>query len=254
MRMSASTVLVVDANPSTALRVAEALRNTPFVVSAATSQAEADGVIESSEVAALIAALSFPKGNGYDLARSVKTRHPAAATFLVTGGFEVYQAQRAEAASVDGRMARPLQPDSVRAQLEGVLGPIAVEAAATPPVPPPPVAVAVEPLAPAEPAPRAAHSIADERIASFIPRDWEQLPLVRVDPAVVGPAVERAILELLPEVVEAVLRKTLLTSERFRDLVEAAVDDAVRQQVPDIARRVVEERLAEMEASRSSGS
>lgn len=253
MRMSAPTVLVVDANPSTALRVAEALRHTSFAVAAATTQAEADAVIEQADVAALIAALSFPKGNGYDLASSVKARQPAAATFLVTGGFEVYQAQRAEAAGVDGRMARPLQPESVRAQLESVLGPITAEPSVEPA--PEPVAAAAPPPPPvAAPAPRTATPVGDERVASFVPRDWQELPLVRVDPSVVGPAVERAILELLPEVVETVLRKSLLTSAHLQELIETAVDDAVRQQLPELARRVIEERLAEMDASRSSGS
>jgi hypothetical protein len=53
-----------------------------------------------------------------------------------------------------------------------------------------------------------------ERIATFLPRDYEELPRVAVDPAVVGPAVEQAILEVLPEVVETVLRRTLETSGR----------------------------------------
>ena len=44
-----------------------------------------------------------------------------------------------------------------------------------------------------------------ERIASILPRDYRELPLVQVDPEVVIPALERAVLEVLPEVVEAVL-------------------------------------------------
>jgi hypothetical protein len=91
--------------------------------------------------------------------------------------------------------------------------------------------------------------VGDERLASFLPRDWKALPPVRVDPAVVMPAVERAILEVLPEVVEVVLRQALATSPAFRDLVEAAVDEAVRAQLGPIARSVVRERLAEIEAA-----
>jgi DNA-binding response OmpR family regulator len=68
-----------------------------------------------------------------------------------------------------------------------------------------------------------------ERIATFLPRDYDELPRVAVDPAVVGPAVEQAILEVLPEVVETVLRRTLETSGTLRDIVEAAVEDAVRK-------------------------
>lgn len=68
-----------------------------------------------------------------------------------------------------------------------------------------------------------------ERIATFLPRDYDELPRVAVDPAVVGPAVEQAILEVLPEVVEAVLRRTLETSGPVRQIVEAAVEEAVKK-------------------------
>lgn len=260
--MPTRTVLVIDTNPSTAQRVADALAATSFSVRSATSLPEAEVIIDGTELTAVISALTFPRGNGYDLARSVKAKQPATAVFLITGGFEVYQAARADACGVDGRLSRPLQPDAVRKQLEGALGPMSNEAAAAaaPSDEPEPMAIpgdAVEQVEAPEPGPlpsRAATAVADERISSFIPRDWNQLPLVRVDPNIVGPAVERAILELLPEVVEAVLRKALSSSRSFRDLVEVAVDDAVRDQVPDIARRVIRERLAELEASRTGGS
>ena len=70
-----------------------------------------------------------------------------------------------------------------------------------------------------------------ERIATFLPRDYEDLPRVAVDPAVVGPAVEQAILEVLPEVVETVLRRTLETSGTLREIVEAAVEEAVKKAI-----------------------
>ena len=80
-------------------------------------------------------------------------------------------------------------------------------------------------------------------------RDWRTHPPVSVDPAIVGPALERAILEMLPEVVEIVLEKALATSRPFRDLIEVAVEDAVRAEIAVIARRVIRERLAEIEAA-----
>ena len=64
----------------------------------------------------------------------------------------------------------------------------------------------------------------------------------------IGPAIERAILEVLPEVVDVVLRRVLQSSSSFRDLVEVAVDEAVRAQVPAIAQRLVQERLSELAA------
>jgi CheY-like chemotaxis protein len=76
-----------------------------------------------------------------------------------------------------------------------------------------------------------------ERIATFLPRDYDELPRVAVDPAVVGPAIEQAILEVLPEVVETVLRRTLETSGALRTIVEAAVDEAVKRKLAERAKR-----------------
>jgi hypothetical protein len=75
-----------------------------------------------------------------------------------------------------------------------------------------------------------------------------------VDPDVISPAVERAILEVLPEVVEAVLRTALGSSNAFRDLVAAAVDESVREALPEIATRAVRERLAQLEERSSTPS
>lgn len=104
----------------------------------------------------------------------------------------------------------------------------------------------------APPEPRTAPG--DERLATFLPRDWKTYAPVRVDPSVVQPAMERAILEVLPEVVDTVLRRLLATSPALRELVEVAVDEAVRAQVGPIARSVIRERLAEIEAAADDGS
>ena len=117
----------------------------------------------------------------------------------------------------------------------------------------------IEARVPASVAPRAAPPLggrppaSDERVATFLPRDYQQLEPVAVDPEVVGPALERAILEVLPEVVQRVLRHSLAASPAFRDILEVAVEDAVRAQLPEIAERVVKERLREREQREDSG-
>jgi hypothetical protein len=93
----------------------------------------------------------------------------------------------------------------------------------------------------------AAPPIADERRASFLPRDWRTLPPVQVDPEVVGPAMERAILAVLPEVVEIILNKAMTSSPAFREMVEVAVEAGLREELPGIARKVIRERMAEIE-------
>jgi CheY-like chemotaxis protein len=255
----ARTVLVVDASPLGARRVEEALEGTGFRVVAVHAAPEADAAVEAGDIAVVLASVSFPRGNGYDLARLARARNPEAVVFLLCGGFEVYDAERAERTGVTGRINRPFTVESLRRHLEGALGPLQAEEAA-PALVPAAASVALEP----EPLPMDAlqpepdrppelrmdgrAAVGDERVATFLPRDWRAYPPVAVDPAVIAPAIERAILELLPEVVEAVLAKALQTSRPFRDLVEVAVEEAVRAQVGPIARRVIRERLAEIEA------
>ncbi len=267
--MPTRTVLVVDASPLSARRVAEALRGTDLSLVVAVNQAEADALIDAGEISVALAAVSFPKGNGYDLARRVRTRSPEAVVFLLCGGFEVFNNERADQVGVYGGINRPFTVDTLRRHLEAAVGPLGGGAAPEPgaaasgpgSIPgastkqrPADAPEGVEPydgpLSPA-PEPRPAPprpAVADERVASFLPRDWRSHPPVRVDTHVVIPALERVILEVLPEVVEVVLHKALSSSPAFRDLVEVAVEDAVRAQIGAIARRVIRERLAEIEA------
>lgn len=261
--MPQSYVLVVDPNPTTARRVEEALRGAGFGFLSARDAAEAATAAEGMDLAVVLASASLPRGNGYDLARSLRERHPAAAVFLLAGGFEVYNAQRAADAGVAGQVHKPFTAESLRAHLEQVLGPLgngagtpAAEAvelseladgALEPLVATTPVASAPAPRPPGRP------PASDERVATFLPRDYQQLEPVAVDPQVVGPALERAILEVLPVVVQRVLRHSLVAAPEFRDLVEVAVDEAVRAQLPEIAERVVRERLRERELRDEQG-
>ena len=263
--MPQSYVLVVDPNPTTARRVEEALKGSGFGFLTARDAAEATSVTEGVDLAVVLSSASLPRGNGYDLARALRERHPAAAVFLLAGGFEVYNSQRATEAGVVGQVRKPFTSEGLRAHLEQVLGPLGNGAAGAPlldsgaeleeladgvlePI------LAPTPAAAPGPAPRAATRppASDERIATFLPRDYQQLEPVAVDPEVVGPAMERAILEVLPLVVQRILRHSLVASPEFRDLVEVAVDEAVRAQLPELAERVVRERLRERELREDS--
>lgn len=265
--MPTRTVLVVDVSPLSARRVEEALRGTELAVRVAGSAADAEALIEGGGIAVALVALTVPGGNGYELARLVKSRNPEAVVFLLCGGFEVFNGERADQVGVYGRINRPFTTDTLIRHLEAALGPI--HPARAPAASPAPAAEAAPefepvrrveepevqaydgPIAPAPEAPR--HAVGDERVASFLPREWRTYPPVRVDPDVMGPAIERAILEVLPEVVEVVLSNALQRSPALRDLIEVAVDEAVRAQIGPIARRVIRERLAEIEAGEDAG-
>ncbi len=247
--MPGSVVLVVDPVAQTAERVSHALAGTRFTVRAVRDAAEAEDVLTHDVVVAVLAAINLPRGNAYDFARHVRGRHPAAAVVLVSGGFDVFNAERAaEVGAV--RLSRPFTVEAVRRQLEAALGPLTGDDDVIE------VALTLEPLTGVEAAQQEAATLADleplasvgdERLASFLPRDWRTLPPVAVDPNVVAPGMERAILAVLPQVVEAVLNKAMSTSPAFREMVEVAVEDALREELPAIVRRVVRERMAEIE-------
>lgn len=267
--MSGQAVLVVDPAPHTAERVGQALAGTAFSMLIAKDGGEAEELLAKTRVAAVVATLTFPRGNGYELARAVRARSPEAAVFLVCGGFDIYNQERATEAGVTGRIARPLSVEAMRRYLETALGPLGettgdtarfggispsdeslpeVEASGLELIDGTISGAFGRPVRAPEPLP----AVGDERIATFLPRDWRTVPPVRVDPAIVGPAMERAILAILPEVVEAVLNKAIATSPAFREMMEVAIEEVVRQELPPLARKAVRDRLAELETGTKS--
>ena len=242
--MTEPTLLVVDPNPATLRRVEEAFAGLDLRVVHARDAREAESRVGGTNLILTLASASLPRGNGYDLARTLRGRFPATKVLLMTGGFEVYNRTRAEEAGVSGHLAKPFTVPAVRDAVTAITGPLDAASAAPPPVVPPP--------GPAAPAPVAAPPVSSERVATFLPREYKDVPIVAVDGEVVGPALERAVMEVLPEVVEAVLRNAVAHSPAFRDLLSVAVEEAVRTQLPAIASRVVEDRLALLESTISS--
>jgi CheY-like chemotaxis protein len=281
--MTEPTLLVVDPNPATVRRVEEAFHDVALRVRSARDPLEVEGALDGADLAVVLASASLPRGNGYDLARDLRERFPAAAILLMTGGFEVYNRTRAEECGASGHLSKPFGAEAVRAAIEALTGPL--EEAAGGPTPldvsaapllddafaspfgasssaPPNNARTAEPdpFAPPATGQFAASAVpagavpdhpplaSDARVATILPRTYTEVPLVAVDPEIVGPAMERAVMEVLPEVVEALLRNALATSPAFRDLVTVAVEEAVRSQLPAIASRVVEARIEALEA------
>lgn len=240
-----SYVLVVDPNPLTHRRVTEALGDAGVQIQFARDAVEAEQKSKGKAVDLLLSSAVLPRGNGYDLSRGVIARCPGAVCYLLTGGFEVYNSTRAAEAGVAGQIPKPFSPELLRDQVSGALNISRGVEAATAELDDLPVEIKLDPV---DDSTAYAPPTSAERVATFLPRDYGEIPVVAVDPAVVGPALEAAILEVLPEVVDVVLRRMLQASSSFRDLVEVAVDEAVRAQVPAITARLVAERLAEIEA------
>lgn len=250
--MPHKTILVVDPNPATHRKVGEAFRGAGFSMVSARDARDADSKLNGSQIDLILSAVSLPGGNGYDLARDLRDRYPAALVYLLSGGFEVYDSRRARDSGVDGRIPLPFTSESLRAVVEEAIGPIIASEVAEPT---PefsaydgPVETNTDDLVPLSAAPTApipspvqAPPVSEERLATFLPRDYRDAEPVVVDPDVIMPALERAVMEVLPEVVEGVLRNALGSSQSFRDLVAAAIDESVRSMTPEIARQVIAE-------------
>ena len=96
--MPLHTVLVVDPNPATHRRVDSAFRGSSRTLYAR-GAAEAAERCAGERLDLVISAVRLSNGNGYDLARSLRDDHPAALVFLLAGGFDVYDEDRATDAS-----------------------------------------------------------------------------------------------------------------------------------------------------------
>ena len=244
--MARRLVLVADPDPAAARKVKSALQGFAFEVLRAATFQEAVEASRQGAPAALFCALNLPGGSGYDLSLTLRSSHPHMATVFLCGGFDVLDPARARASGMDGSLRRPLSQEGIVGVLEQLLGALPLEEPVAEPLP-----VEVEPL-PEDPFgpvevppvhPRAPLSTS-ERVATFIPHDYESLPQVTVDPNVINAAMERAILAVLPEALEIVLEKALRDSNSMRGLVSEAVQRAVKEQLPAIARSVIHERMA----------
>jgi CheY-like chemotaxis protein len=231
--------LVVDPNPGIARRVGEALTGTGYRVVSIRSTEQLDEALEGGDLAIGLIAASLPRASGYELSRSLGERFPAAYLILMTGGFEVFSQGRARDAGVSGHLVKPFSPGTLRqllsTELGGLLEPSAApgdraaersSGQATPDeggvmqwpavdVPPPP--------------------LGSQRHATLIPRDHAAPPVVLTNPEVLRPELERVVAELLPEVVQAVLRHEMVHSPRTREVVEAAVEAVLARRKSDTA-------------------
>lgn len=240
--MARPRVLVVDPNPRTQKLVADALDGAGLDILSARDGAEAENLVSQNDIALALSSATLPKGSGYDVAKLVRAKHPRATVFLMSGGFEVFNARRAADCGVARKINLPFAPAQLRSQVVRSLG--LDDLQALPEVEPDALTpvdleeISLDAVTTLDEAPVRRSSadwsppISEERIASFLPRDYGMLPRVAVDPEVVGPALERAILEVLPEVVDVVLRRSLAQSEGFRSLVVRAIEEALADQLP----------------------
>ena len=253
--MARSVVMVVDANPATARRIQRALQGTELSVLPLGGMDDAIAQSNDPQLVAIFCAVSIRGGNGYELTRRVVEQRPDMAVFLLWGGFEAFDEDRAMVSGVRAGLRRPFSDEAILAQLEDLMGAVPVAHSALVPVEPfeedLPMG-SIEPLEPTGAVPVAAvptptPPVGDERLASFVPADYDELPPVRIDREEISVALERAVLAVLPEVIEAVLSKSLAQPSRSRTVIEQAVARAVDEKLPGVVERALRDRLGERE-------
>jgi CheY-like chemotaxis protein len=255
--MARSAIMVVDADAATARRIKHALRGADLDVHVVPNLQQAMGGFGEPRLVAIFSAVSLPGGNGYELARRATELRPGLPVFLLWGGFEPFDEDRAMVAGVRAGIRRPISPNAVLAHLEDVIGPVPVHAAELVNVDPIEELLPVGSIEPLEitgpaasPAAPVHPPVADERLATFVPADYESLPPVHIDREEVSVALERAVLAVLPEVLEAILHKSLDNPTRLRALLRQAVEQSVQDQLPVVVDRALRERLGEDDQSK----
>ena len=198
--MSLSTVLVLHPDPNLAQSVRDALDGVCEQVLHAPSSTHLQELASGVDMALVVVAATLRGANGYAVAAEVKEIWPAASVVLTTNGFEVFDQRRAKLSGIGGHARQPFTPESFRSTVESLVGeltpvspsgreedglgrPLSLTPSALQPV----VSLTPATASPLSP------PVSSERLATFLPRDYRQVPLVQVDPEVVGPAVERAI-------------------------------------------------------------
>ncbi len=196
--MADSVVMVVDANPATGRRIQRALQGTEIGVIMAATLAEAIDLAAEPDLIAIFSAVSLTGGTGYELTRRVVGHRPSLAVYLLWGGFEAFDEDRAMIAGVRAGLRRPFSNEAVLALLEEQLGAVPVSSSAIEPVEPVeeellPVG-SIEPLDMPSPGDIGIPPVGDERLATFVPADYDEIPPVAVDREEVSVALERALL------------------------------------------------------------
>jgi len=249
--MACSHVLVVDADPATGRRMRRALQDTALGVREVRALEDALAALDGS-VTAVFSAVSLPGSNGYELARRAQEQSPGLPVFLLWGGFDTYDERRAREAGVRAGLRRPFSTDALLALLEDAIGPMPLDAEALQPEEAPEESLPIGSIEPLEAGALRQGAddalvppVGDERLASFVPADYDEIPVVRIDREEVSVALERAVLAVFPEVLEALLEKAATGRGRLGRLIEGAVARAVAELLPAAVEQALRERLDE---------
>lgn len=205
------TILVADES-STIRRIVElTFGDTDLRVETVATAREALERLPALEPDLVLVDVALREPSGYELCRAVKASPHPAPVLLLTGAFDPFDREKAEAAGADGHLVKPFESSVLRIRVAELLAaPVRLRPQAAPPVPP-----EAEPQADA---------------------------VVDSTATVPGPATDEDAPALPPAAwLDAVAREVVARLSRD------AVSAIAREIVPTLARELIEERIRELE-------
>lgn len=225
----ARTILLADDSPTIRKIVELTFSDSDLRVESAESGEEALEKIERLDPDLVLADVVMPGPSGYEICRTVKGSERPIPVILLAGTFEPFDRQQAADCGADAHIVKPFESGALREKVEQLLG-RTVAAEATPAEDEPPVPAELEHVMdelsedageepPAEPAEQAAPETEE-------PAPRPVAPGAEIDPALVD-AVAREVVKRLSEIV---------------------IREIAWEVVPEVASKLVRERIREIEA------
>jgi len=233
----ARTILLADDSPTIRKIVELTFSDSDLRVESAESGLEALEKIESLQPDILLADVVMPAPAGYELCRSVKGSARPIPVILLAGTVEPFDAHEAEQCGADAHIVKPFESRALRDKVEGLLeaADAARAAASEEAAAPPELDHVMEELAGSAGAGDDVEEAADET-ASVAPESRGETREKAAAPA-----------ELDPALVDAVAREVV------KRLSEIVIREIAWEVVPDLATKIVRERIRELEADETEG-
>jgi CheY-like chemotaxis protein len=229
----ARSILLADDSPTIRKIVELTFADSDLRVESAETGREALEKIESLHPDLVLADVVMPDPAGYELCRAVKGSGRPVPVILLAGTFEPFDARQAEECGADAHIVKPFESGALREKVEELLGVAEAEreaASETVPAPPELEHVMEELSESAEEGATVAETAS--QVAEEAPPEGdgdaeeEAGPAPDVDPALVD-AVAREVVKRLSEIV---------------------IREIAWEVVPDLATKIVRERIRELEA------
>lgn len=232
----ARSILLADDSPTIRKIVELTFADSDLRVESAETGREALEKIESLRPDLVLADVVMPDPAGYELCRAVKGSERPVPVILLAGTFEPFDARQAQECGADAHIVKPFESGALREKVEALLARAEAErAVASEPVPAPPeLEYVMEELS----------ESAEEGEAVAETADEEATEAEAVPPESGGEAEEEAAAgpDVDPALVDAVAREVV------KRLSEIVIREIAWEIVPELATKIVRERIRELEA------